>query len=107
MPVPVFLWGAGGAKKSRISLPNVDCRSSFIFFYIPKIKHWKGNGVLLQAMKRKNKLRYGFPTLGFYFILHFGLKMDVKMLDQRSKAAGTGSSLEFETSLIQFWGIQP
>lgn len=33
--------------------------------------------------------------------------MDVKMLDQQSKAVGTGSSLEFETILIQFWGIQP
>lgn len=33
--------------------------------------------------------------------------MDVKMLDQWSKAVGTGSSLEFETILIQFWGIQP
>lgn len=107
MPVPILLWGEGGAKKSRISLPYVDCRSSFIFFYILKIKHWKGNGILLQAINKKNKLRYEFPTLGFYFMLHFGLKMDVKMLDQPSKAVGTGSSLDFETPLIQFWGIQP
>lgn len=107
MPIPVLLWGAGGAKKSRISLPNVDCKSSFIFFYIPKIKHWKGNGILLQAMNKKNKLTYEFPTLGFYFMLHFGLKMDVKMLDQQSKVVRTGSSLESETPLIQFCRIQP
>lgn len=58
-------------------------------------------------MDKKNNLRCEFATLGFYFIVHFGLKMDVKKLEQQSKAVGTGSSLEFETSLIQFQSIQP
>lgn len=40
VPVPVLLyWGAGGAKKRWISVPDVDCGSSFIFLSIPKIKH--------------------------------------------------------------------
>lgn len=33
--------------------------------------------------------------------------MDVEMLEQQTKAVGTGSSLEFETPLMQFQGIQP